>query len=66
MSRSPLLHLGDHSAPVAYTDALTRGVFVEEEDDVERCELTFQRLTELALEPQESVDLVSRIGRDHG
>ncbi|SHF63984.1 helix-turn-helix domain-containing protein [Streptoalloteichus hindustanus] len=60
-----LLHLGEHTAPVAYTDALTRGVFVEEEDDVERCRLTFQRLTELALEPQESVDLIAQIAQGH-
>jgi len=59
-----ILHLGNNTTPVVYMDALMRGVFVEEEPDVERCSLAFERLIKLALDPDASADLIQRIAQD--
>lgn len=48
---------------VVYVEGLVGWIYLERPNEVERYHLVFERLTEIALSTEESVDLIAKIGR---
>jgi hypothetical protein len=49
---------------IVYIEGLLGWIYLERAADVERYEFVFERLSEIALSPEESVDLITKINRD--
>jgi transcriptional regulator with XRE-family HTH domain len=61
-----LLQFPEAAAPgVVFLENMTSDLFIEREDDVYRYSLAFDRLLELALRPQDSVDFLIRLADEY-
>ena len=60
-----ILEFGDVAPRVVYVEGLMGWLFIEKERDVARYEQVLELLREIALDPQETVDLISKIGAQY-
>jgi transcriptional regulator with XRE-family HTH domain len=57
-----ILEFGDVAPRVVYVEGLMGWLFIEKERDVARYEQILEHLREIALDPKETIDLISKIG----
>jgi hypothetical protein len=55
---------GMHS-PVAYAETQAGNLYMEKEDELRRCNLTFGQLASAALSPDDSAKLVTTVANQH-
>jgi transcriptional regulator with XRE-family HTH domain len=60
-----ILEFGDVAPRVVYVEGLMGLLFIEKERDVARYEQVLERLREIALDPKETIDLISKIGAQY-
>ena len=60
-----ILEFGAVAPRVVYVEGLMGWLFIEKERDVARYEQVLERLREIALDPKESIDLISKIGAQY-
>ena len=57
-----ILEFGDIAPRIVYVEGLMGWIFIEKERDVARYEQVLEHLREIALDPKETIDLISKIG----
>ena len=60
-----ILEFGDVAPRLVYVEGLMGWLFIEKERDVARYEQVLERLREIALDPKETIDLISKIGAQY-
>ena len=60
-----ILEFGDVAPRVVYVEGLMGWLFIEKERDVARYEQILEHLREIALDPKETIDLISKIGAQY-
>jgi transcriptional regulator with XRE-family HTH domain len=60
-----ILEFGDVAPRVVYVEGLMGLLFIEKERDVARYEQVLEHLREIALDPKETIDLISKIGAQY-
>jgi transcriptional regulator with XRE-family HTH domain len=60
-----VLEFGDVAPRVVYVEGLMGWIFIEKERDVARYEQVLEHLREIALDPKETIDLISKIGAQY-
>ena len=60
-----ILEFGDVAPRVVYVEGLMGWLFIEKERDVARYEQVLEHLREIALDPKETIDLISKIGAQY-
>ncbi len=60
-----ILEFGDVAPRVVYVEGLMGWLFIEKERDVARYEQILEHLREIALNPKETIDLISKIGAQY-
>lgn len=60
-----ILEFGAVAPRVVYVEGLMGWLFIEKERDVARYEQVLERLREIALDPKETIDLMSKIGAQY-
>lgn len=57
-----ILEFGDGTPPVVYVEGLMGWLYIERENDVTRYRQVFEHLCSIALDPRETIELISQIG----
>jgi transcriptional regulator with XRE-family HTH domain len=57
-----ILEFGSMASSVVYVEGLVGNIYLDRPQDVVRYEEVFERLFDIALSPQESIELITRIG----
>ena len=60
-----IIEFEDVAPPVVYVEGLMGWLFLERENDVARYTQVFKYLCEIALSPQESIELISEVSARH-
>ncbi|WP_369333569.1 Scr1 family TA system antitoxin-like transcriptional regulator [Trebonia kvetii] len=60
-----MIEFEDVAPPVVYVEGLMGWLFLERENDVARYTRVFKYLCEIALSPQESIELISEMSARH-
>lgn len=60
-----ILEFGDVLPPIVYAEGLMGWLYLEREQEVARYQRVFERLCSIALNPQETVELLSEIGSQY-
>jgi transcriptional regulator with XRE-family HTH domain len=60
-----ILEFGDVAPRLVYVEGLMGWLFIEKERDVARYEQILEHLREIALDPKETIDLISKIGAQY-
>jgi transcriptional regulator with XRE-family HTH domain len=60
-----ILEFGDVAPRVVYVEGLMGWLFIEKERDVARYEQILEHLRKIALDPKETIDLISKIGAQY-
>jgi transcriptional regulator with XRE-family HTH domain len=60
-----ILEFGDVAPRVVYVEGLMGWLFIEKERDVARYEQVLEHLREIALDPKETIDLISKTGAQY-
>jgi hypothetical protein len=60
-----ILEFGDVAPRLVYVEGLMGWLFIERERDVIRYEQVLEHLREIALDPKETIDLISKIGAQY-
>jgi transcriptional regulator with XRE-family HTH domain len=60
-----IIEFGDVAPRVVYVEGLMGWLFIEREHDVARYAEVFKYLCDIALDPQETIELIAEIGRRH-
>jgi transcriptional regulator with XRE-family HTH domain len=60
-----ILEFGEVAPRVVYVEGLMGWLFIEKERDVARYEQILEHLREIALDPKETIDLISKIGAQY-
>ena len=60
-----ILEFGDVAPRLVYVEGLMGWLFIEKERDVARYEQILEHLREIALDPKETTDLISKIGAQY-
>jgi transcriptional regulator with XRE-family HTH domain len=57
-----ILEFGDMASPVVYVEGLMGWLYIERDHDVARYQQVFDHLRNIALDPQETIELITEIG----
>ena len=60
-----IIEFGDVAPSVVYVEGLMGGLFIERPQDVTRYQQIFKYLRDIALDPRETIELVSKIGEQY-
>ena len=60
-----IIEFGDVAPSVVYVEGLMGGLFIERPQDVARYQQVFKYLRDIALDPQETIELVAEIGEQY-
>jgi transcriptional regulator with XRE-family HTH domain len=65
-SNFTILELPDQTPDVVFVEGLIGSTYLEREDDLKRYREIFCKLQSIALDPQDTADLIAKLARDYG